>query len=67
MSGNYSGDPVLATNCKGYVFKTVGKLGENNQEGLAIETLKNLCLYKITHYNQVKEQLFIERLLICSV
>ena len=53
MSGNYSGDPVLATNCKGYVFKTVGKLGENNQEGLAIETLKNLCLYKITHYNQV--------------
>jgi len=53
MSGNYSGDPVLATNCKGYVFKTVGKLGENNQKGLAIETLKNLCLYKITHYNQL--------------
>ena len=50
--------PVLAANCKGYVFKTVEKLKENENDHHhhqeKIETLKKLCLYKITHFNQVK-------------
>ena len=50
MNENYG---VLATNCKGYVFKTVQKLEETKCLKEKIETLKKLCIHKVTQFNQV--------------
>ena len=50
MNENYG---VLATNCKGYVFKTVQKLEETKCLKEKKETLKKLCIHKVTQFNQV--------------